>query len=36
MRLIPDWVKDYNEDAPNSGITMMSPVKYRQSINPGV
>jgi transposase InsO family protein len=36
MRLIADWIKDYNENAPHSGLRIMSPVEYRQSINPGV
>jgi putative transposase len=36
MKLIPDWIKDYNENAPHSGLKMMSPVEYRKSINPGV
>lgn len=36
LRLLKQWFKDYNEEAPHSGLGMKSPVEYRKSINNGV
>ena len=36
LKLLPDWIKDYNEKAPHSGLGMMSPVEYKESIKLGV
>lgn len=31
LKLIPKWIKDYNEIAPHSGLKMMSPADYIKS-----
>lgn len=31
LRLLPKWIKDYNEVAPHSGLKMMSPAEYLKS-----
>ena len=36
LKLLPDWFKDYNEEAPHSGLGMMSPIEYKNKINLGV
>ena len=36
IEMIPDWYKDYNENAPHSGLGMKSPIEYRESVNSGV
>lgn len=33
LKMLPEWIKDYNENAPHSGLKMMSPLEYRRSIN---
>lgn len=33
LEMLPEWIKDYNENAPHSGLKMMSPLEYRRSIN---
>lgn len=30
LKLLPKWIHDYNNNAPHSGLNMMSPVKYRR------
>lgn len=36
LKMLPEWFKDYNQEAPHSGLGMMSPVEYRESIKLGV
>jgi putative transposase len=36
LRMLPSWFSDYNQEAPHSGLGMMSPVEYRESIKIGV
>jgi putative transposase len=36
LEMLPNWITDYNEEAPHSGLGMMSPVEYRESIKLGV
>ena len=36
LKLLPEWIRDYNEKAPHSGLGMMSPMEYRESIKLGV
>lgn len=36
LELLPEWFKDYNQEAPHSGLGMKSPVEYRKSIILGV
>lgn len=33
LKLLPKWIMDYNEEAPHSGLGMMSPVEYKRTIN---
>lgn len=33
LKFLPKWIKDYNEEAPHSGLGMMSPVEYKRTIN---
>ena len=33
IAMIPDWYRDYNENAPHSGLGMKSPLEYRNSMN---
>ena len=33
LKMIEGWFKDYNEEAPHSGLGMMSPVEYKKLIN---
>jgi putative transposase len=35
LEMLPGWIKDYNEEAPHSGLGMMSPVEYKKQINQG-
>ena len=35
LKMLGDWFKDYNEEAPHSGLGMLSPVEYIK-INKGV
>ena len=30
LKMIPNWFKDYNENAPHSGLGMLSPVEYKK------
>lgn len=36
LKLLKDWFQDYNEEAPHSGLGMMSPIEYKKNINSGV
>lgn len=36
LKLLPEWFKDYNENAPHSGLGMMSPIEYRNKTKLGV
>ena len=29
INLLPDWVVNYNSEAPHSGLNIMSPLEYR-------
>ena len=29
---IPDWIEDYNENAPHKGLKMRSPRQYRREV----
>lgn len=31
LKMLPDWFKDYNEEAPHSGLGMMSPIEYKKA-----
>jgi len=35
LEMLPGWFKDYNEEAPHSGLGMMSPLEYKKQINQG-
>lgn len=35
LEMLPIWFKDYNEEAPHSGLGMMSPVEYKKQIKRG-
>ena len=35
LRMLPGWFKDYNEQAPHSGLGMMSPLEYKKEIKQG-
>lgn len=34
--MLPDWIADYNSEAPHSGLNMMSPLEYKELIKLGV
>ena len=36
MRLFKNWIEDYNNIAPHSGLGMKSPVEYRKLMNQAV
>ena len=36
LKMLPEWIKDYNEKAPHSGLGMLSPVEYIEKIKLGV
>lgn len=36
LAMLPTWIKDYNHEAPHSGLGMMSPMEYRENIKLGV
>lgn len=36
MKMIPEWIKDYNCKAPHSGLGMLSPLEYIEKIKLGV
>jgi putative transposase len=36
LKMLPEWFRDYNHEAPHSGLGMLSPVEYRESIKLGV
>lgn len=36
LKLLDGWFNDYNEEAPHSGLGMMSPMEYIENINLGV
>jgi transposase InsO family protein len=29
--MLPDWFKDYNEEAPHPGLGMLSPIEYKKA-----
>ena len=33
LKMLPEWIKDYNEIAPHSSLGMLSPIEYLQKIN---
>ena len=33
LKMLSDWFKDYNEEAPHSGLGMLSPLAYKKIIN---
>jgi len=33
LKMLPDWIKDYNENAPHSALGMLSPMEYRSRVN---
>lgn len=33
LKMLPEWIKDYNEIAPHSSLGMLSPMEYIQKIN---
>jgi transposase InsO family protein len=33
---LPDWINDYNEKAPHSGLGMLSPEEYLEKTKSGV
>lgn len=35
LEMLPGWFKDYNEEAPHSGLGMMSPLEYKNQIKQG-
>lgn len=35
IEMLPGWIKDYNEEAPHSGLGMMSPIEYKNQIKQG-
>jgi putative transposase len=35
LKILPEWFKDYNEQAPHSGLGMMSPLEYKNEIKQG-
>jgi putative transposase len=35
LKMLPEWFKDYNEEAPHSGLGMMSPLEYKKQIKQG-
>ena len=35
LKILPGWFKDYNEEAPHSGLGMMSAVEYEKLIKQG-
>jgi putative transposase len=35
LEMLPGWFKDYNEEAPHSGLGMMSPLEYKKQIKQG-
>lgn len=35
LKMLPDWFKDYNEEAPHSGLGMVSPIEYKKQIKLG-
>ena len=35
LEMLPGWFKDYNEEAPHSGLGMMSPLDYKKQIKQG-
>ena len=36
MKLFKNWIEDYNNIAPHSGLGMKSPVEYRKLMNQAV
>lgn len=36
LKMLANWIKDYNEIARHSGLGMMSPMEYKKQINSGV
>jgi len=35
LEMLPGWFRDYNEEAPHSGLGMMSPLEYKKQIKQG-
>jgi len=35
LKMLPEWFKDYNAQAPHSGLGMMSPLEYKNEIKQG-
>ena len=33
LKMLPDWIKDYNENAPHSALGMLSPMEYRKKVS---
>ena len=36
IKMLPDWIDDYNGEAPHSGLNMLSPLEYKELIKLGV
>lgn len=33
LKMFPEWIKDYNEVAPHSGLGMLSPMEYKNKVS---
>jgi putative transposase len=33
LKMLPAWIKDYNENAPHSSLGMLSPIEYRSKVS---
>ena len=33
LEMLPNWIKDYNENAPHSALGMLSPMEYRKNVS---
>lgn len=33
LKMIPNWFKDYNENAPHSALGMLSPIEYKRKVS---
>lgn len=36
VKMLPEWFRDYNENAPHKGLRMMSPMEYRRTLDQAV